>query len=64
MGCNITMIKMYRPILDVDFFKQLLKDSEEYRKKEEEQKEQELEMFAEIIADKVVEKLRSKADER
>jgi hypothetical protein len=54
------MIKMYRPILDVDFFKQLLKDSEEYRKKEEKQKEQELERFAEIIADKVVEKLRKK----
>ena len=57
------MLKIYRPILGVDFFKQLLEESEDYRNEEIKQRKQELEMFAEIIADKVVEKLRGEINE-
>ena len=57
------MLKIYRPILGVDFFKQLLEESEDYKNEEIKQKEQELEVFAEIIANKVAEKLKGERNE-
>ena len=57
-GKEMPLVKCMKPKLDVKFFEELLKTQEQRMEAERKQKEQELELLAGRIAEKVAEKLR------